>query len=62
MKDKINGMVKYIFDAISDKSHAYYSTINNLIDYNEKIRVNMLAYYSTSCLGKIVYITAVYKK
>lgn len=49
MKDKINGMVKYIFNAISDKSHAYYSTINNLIDYNDKIRVNMLAYYSTSC-------------
>lgn len=30
MKDKINGMVKYTFDAVSDKSHAHYSTINNL--------------------------------
>lgn len=33
MTDKINGMVKYMYDSISDISHAH-STINNLCDYN----------------------------
>lgn len=50
-----------VFDVINDESHAYYSTINNLCGYNEKITVDMLAFYSTSHYSTIVYITELYK-
>lgn len=54
-------MVKYTFDAINDKKAMHIIPRLKICDYNVKITVDMLAYYSTSHCNTTVHITALYK-
>lgn len=56
MKDKINGMVKYMYLMPSMITAMHIILRLTICDYNEKITVDMLAFYSTGHYSTIIYI------